>query len=429
MSIKILATADLHLGKASADVSGDFATTKNTWNTLVNWTIDNGVDVVTLSGDIIDRDNRYFEAVGPLQEGLEKLGENGIEVFIVSGNHDYDVLISILRNKKLDNVHLLGANGKWELLPYKTKTGETIQFVGWSFPSLTVRESAMTTWGKFTNYDNDYPLIGLLHGDVDTIDSRYNPLSLNELVKEEVDLWILGHIHKPNKLRDHTPQIWYTGSPHAMSAKETGAHGPMLFTVTGKQIIEERLLLSPVRYERINIDVSSCISMEELRDHIMTCLRADSVDKLTQLEKVSAIVYQVQLTGRHRNIKQVEQWAAHITDLNLSLETGTNLSVRKLSCNLAAEIGDLNELALQSSMIGQLAQTILAIQNETTTPFLEALMHDWFKKAQLLTDSGTYEPLGMHKKTDELSDAIARNYILTECNRLLNELTDQVKIA
>lgn len=429
MSIKILATADLHLGKASADVSGDFATTKNTWNTLVNWAIDNTVDVVTLSGDIIDRDNRYFEAVGPLQEGLEKLGENGIEVFIVSGNHDHDVLISILRNKKLDNVHLLGANGKWELLPHKTKAGETIQFVGWSFPSSTVMKSAMTTWGKLTNYDDDYPLIGLLHGDVDTIDSRYNPLSLNELVKEEVDLWILGHIHKPNKLRDHTPQIWYTGSPHAMSAKETGAHGPMLFTVTGKQIIEERLLLSPVRYERIDIDVSTCGSMEELRDHVMTNLRTDAEVKLIELEKVSAIVYQVSLTGRHAQIKQVELWGNNITDLNLSLETGTNLSVRKVMCNLAPDIGDLNELALQSSMIGQLAQTILAIRNKTTTPFLDDLIKEWIKKSEQLTNSATYQPLGIYKMTEELSDTIAREYILTECNRLLGELTEQVKIA
>lgn len=428
MPIRILATADLHLGKASADVSGHFATTKYTWDTLVNWAITQAVDVVALCGDIVDRDNRYFEAVGPLQDGLEKLGKNGIQVFMVSGNHDHDVLPGILRGRKLENVHLLGANGSWQLLQY-TKAGETIQFAGWSFPRLIVQESAFTGW-QLPGYDPNYPVIGLLHGDIDKPDSHYNPFRLSELIKQEVDLWILGHIHKPDQMRTHSPQIWYTGSPHALSAKEPGPHGPMMFTVeAGKPVIAQRILLSPVRYERLEVDVSTCTDMTELRDYIMTRLRADAENKLAQLEQVSAIVYQVSLTGRHARIKEVEQWAANITDLNLRLETDTNLSVRKLTCNLGAMIGDLKELALQSSMIGQLAQTILAIQNKTTTPFLEELMQDWFKKARLLEDTGTYEPLSRHKIIEELSDAMAQEYILTDCNRLLGELTDQVKSA
>jgi exonuclease SbcD len=165
MPIRILATADLHLGKASADVSGHFAATKHTWETVVNWAIAHAVDVVALCGDIVDRDNRYFEAVGPLQDGLEKLGKNGIEVFMVSGNHDHDVLPGILRSRQLDNVHLLGANGTWELYSY-TKAGETIQFAGWSFPRLIVQESAMTGW-QLPGHDPNYPVIGLLHGDID----------------------------------------------------------------------------------------------------------------------------------------------------------------------------------------------------------------------------------------------------------------------
>lgn len=426
MPIRIFATADLHLGKASADVTGHYATTKHTWESLVNWAISQAVDVVALCGDIVDRDNRYFEAVGPFQEGLEKLEKNGIEVFMVAGNHDHDVLPGILRNIKLPNVHLLGANGIWELFPY-TKAGETIQFAGWSFPRLIVQESAMTGW-HLPGYDPNYPIVGLLHGDMDNPDSRYNPFRLNELIKQGVSLWILGHIHKPEQLRAHSPQVWYTGSPHALSAKEPGPHGPMLFTIeAGKPVIAERIFLSPVRYERLDVDVSGCNDVMALRDHVMTMLRADTENKLAQLEQVSAIVYQVSLIGRHARIKQVEQWAANITDLAVRLETGTNLSVRRLTCNLAAEIGDLNELALQSSMIGQLAQTILAIQNKTSTPFLEELIDAWLKKARSLTDTGTYEPLRRHKITEELSNTMAQECILTECNRLLGELSDQVK--
>src|ERR1700744_3019899 len=113
MPIKILATADLHLGKTSADVSGYQASTKSTWAALVNMAIENEVDIVVLCGDIIDRNNRYFEAIGPLQSGIDRLREDNITVYLVSGNHDFDVLPQVVRRYSDDGVKLLGKNGVW----------------------------------------------------------------------------------------------------------------------------------------------------------------------------------------------------------------------------------------------------------------------------------------------------------------------------
>jgi DNA repair exonuclease SbcCD nuclease subunit len=78
MPIKILATADLHLGKSSADVSGLHASTKYTWQKIIDYCIHNQIDVLVLCGDIVDWDNRYFEAIGPLQKGFEDLYKHGI---------------------------------------------------------------------------------------------------------------------------------------------------------------------------------------------------------------------------------------------------------------------------------------------------------------------------------------------------------------
>jgi DNA repair exonuclease SbcCD nuclease subunit len=66
--IKAIATGDLHLGKRShiRDQSADKLSTRYTWNKIVEWCTGNSVDLLLLTGDIVDRDNKFFEAVGPL---------------------------------------------------------------------------------------------------------------------------------------------------------------------------------------------------------------------------------------------------------------------------------------------------------------------------------------------------------------------------
>ncbi|HYW95118.1 MAG TPA: metallophosphoesterase, partial [Bacteroidales bacterium] len=100
MAMKILATSDLHLGKRSSEVplTEKESSTRYTWEQIVDGCLNQAVDVVLLAGDIVDRDNRFFEAVGPLQAGLEKLDRAGITVIITAGNHDYDVLPAITGN-------------------------------------------------------------------------------------------------------------------------------------------------------------------------------------------------------------------------------------------------------------------------------------------------------------------------------------------
>ena len=195
--------------------------TKNTWFRIVDWSIRNRIDILALCGDIIDRDNRYFEAIGPLQAGFEKLRKAGITVFAVTGNHDYDVLSQIAGNNKFQFVHVLGLNGHWEIQTFE-KNKEKVQFVGWSFPNLHVTQDPTLTLSG-TGIDPNFPVIGLLHGDVGNMESKYGPITLNNLMNAPVNFWILGHIHKPQQLNVNTPQIWYPGSPHAMSAKSLGS--------------------------------------------------------------------------------------------------------------------------------------------------------------------------------------------------------------
>lgn len=425
MPIKILATADLHLGKTSADISGYLASTKSTWAALVNMAIENEVDIVVLCGDIIDRNNRYFEAIGPLQSGIDRLRENNITVYLVSGNHDFDVLPQVVRRYSDDGVKLLGKNGVWEIVTFR-KDNQTIQFAGWSFPTQYFRDSPLLSW-QFNDIDPNFPVIGLLHGDIEGKDSKYAPFRLGELMRAPVNLWILGHIHKPFEYSGQKPLVWYTGSPQAMSAKEPGLHGPLLFTITGDQFSVQHLGISSARYESLEVDVTGAEDEEQVREKIVTALEKDALQRQDELSNISFLIYQLEITGEHARIREVEHWAKSATDIRLPLNGDLEARVRKVDCYLRPALDDLKALAGQSSPAGILADTILAISEGRNTPFLDKLVHQWRQRATALNEAGVYLPLSDEERLSNVKDDNAKVYLQRECNRLLGELKSQDK--
>ncbi len=427
MAIKILATGDLHLGKKSSSVpeSAEESSTKFTWNRIVDWLIKNRIDILVLTGDIVDQDNRYFEAIGPLQSGFAKLKQADIAVYMVAGNHDFNVLPQIAGTGKYDNVHLLGINGEWEVETF-SKNGEQIQFVGWSFPNQFETRDPLLDFNGIS-LDSNFPAIGLLHGDVDTPESKYAPLNSRRFLKKSVNAWILGHIHKPQILRESDPYICYPGSLHALSSKEPGVHGPILLTIENKDDIEINWVpISPVRYENISIDITNSSDEESLRDTVTSGLLDDANTRIEELGEVSFLIYDVSLEGEHANIKDLEIWTRQIVeDYDHEIETETRLSVRKVFVNVRPKLENIDELAKQSTPAGVLAKTILAIRNEDTTEFLDKLVENWKQNYKKVISSGTYQPLHSTGRLDDKNDLEVRQYILYECNHLLGELIRQ----
>lgn len=421
-NIKILATADLHLGKSSADITEDHASTKFTLKKITQYCIAEQIDVLLLSGDIIDWDNRFFEAYGPLQEAFDMLGKHNINVYLVAGNHDYNVLPQIINTGNNAHVHLLGKDQKWEVQEF-TKNGQTIQFIGWSFANRYVHESAMLTWDASLLNPN-YSAIGLLHGDIDNMNSAYNPIHRKDLQNTDIALWVLGHIHKPQQLSNR-PQVWYPGSPQALSAKETGPHGFLLINILPDQTPQvAQVLISPVRYEDIEIDISGIRNEEELRSRIIKALEEDKNQIIMDLDQVESLVYHITLIGKSSLAKEITLWKTTVIDYNLRLETGTRVSVRRVDTQIQPEISDLQQIAKQSSPAGILANTILAIEEKRKDVFLDELMEDWIEKMNLSNQVGAYYPLH-NERIIENTPENARIALKNECNRLLGELMTQ----
>src|SRR6056297_438043 len=429
MPIKILATADLHLGRRSSSIpAGEKeGSTKYTWDRIVVWCINNHVNILALAGDIIDQENRYFEAIGPLQRGFEKLNNHGIAVYLVTGNHDYSVLAEITQSNHYPNVHLLGKDGKWEKKTYQGEEG-SVQFVGWSFPKEHVKEDPMKKFGQLEIDPNEIT-IGLLHSDADMPESKYGTVETNELKNAGLDAWILGHIHKPSKLNKEKPFIAYPGSPHALSSGEQGVHGPLLLKIEGKYNLQvSQIRLSPTRYENLQVNLESKDDENTVREKITAALFQRGQELINELDKTSYLVFDVVMKGNSTAVEELDTWTAGAKeDFQQKLETGTKIIIRKIANRVQPAVENLEELARETSPAGKLAESIIALEKGETTPFIDNLTKEWKKRQKKINKANTYFPLRKEEELSEPDDQTARAYLLKECNHLLNALMNQQK--
>ena len=229
------------------------------------------VDAFVFAGDVVDEDNRFFEAYGPLRENVEQLVAAGIQVFGVCGNHDVETLPRLAR--EIRGFKLLGANGQWEDAIIAGRSGPQVALRGWSFPTRHVVHS------PFLSERPKAPggvsaLLGVLHGELDVKDSLYAPFTRRELEAErEVRGWFLGHIHKPSLDASSERPIGYLGSLCGLDRSETGEHGPWLVEVTEAGALRiEQLPLAPLVWERVVLNASNWRDRANFESALMSAM-------------------------------------------------------------------------------------------------------------------------------------------------------------
>lgn len=423
MALKILAASDLHLGRTSADLpdNSTLKSVKNTLERLVNYALENNINVLCLAGDVVDEYNKYYEAVSPLQKAFEELNKKGISVYMVAGNHDYDVLKQMVRDN--ENVNLLGADNKWEIQVYNA--GEfSVQFFGRSFNKKHITTDPLESFPTEL-IKSDMPTIGLLHCDVNMPESEYAPVESDALLNTPLDVWILGHIHKPTTFSKHTPFAAYPGSLQAMSSAEPGPHGALLIDLESSgNINTQRLPLSPVRYETLQLDVAKSDTEAHIRDSIVNIIRKDANKRGEEMELPGFLVYDIIAKGEHAEPGKVLDWISPAKDeLDMSLTDFPELDIkiRKIHNEVQPSLADMELLAKEKSPAGKLASTLLTLQKGESNDFVEGLLSEWKTHFHRAKTFGTYRPLNIEEATDEE----AKRYIMQECKRMLGQLIIQ----
>ncbi|MBQ7256593.1 MAG: DNA repair exonuclease [Abditibacteriota bacterium] len=359
--MKILCTADLHLGNFSKKIPEKYNiedfTAEKAWYDIIDIASQNNYDAILICGDILDEDTSTFTSRQILNNGFEKLKDKNIEVVMIPGNHDKSRLSDLLSNTPYSFVHLIGCGCKWQRFDLN----------GLSIYGFGLDDDLKTNpfKRKLKNEDNkeiklkieDDKYIIMIHGDYNANekDNKYGPFkdSLNGDVINNSIITLIGHTHK----KEEKDKYVSLGSPQAFDFGEKGEHG--FWTLE----LDEKLdkvnfcfeSFSKVYYELVDADVSDFSD-----EHSLSSILNENLEC-----KHSLNLYKVNLIGnlsKEKHDKIREEMEENQSAVNGYV--AEDVYVSEFIDNIEG-VYNLGEMAKQPNAIGVVAEMILSIDDGT----------------------------------------------------------------
>ena len=352
------------------------------------------VEAVLLAGDVVDREDDFFEAYGALARGVKRLADADIGVIGVAGNHDVKVLPRLAN--EIPAFKLLGAGGQWEQTEI-AKGSEAVTIWGWSFPRNRVLQSPLPE----APFERHAGLnVGLLHCDRDAGASPYAPVTRSELERAGLDAWLLGHIHVPDALTAASPN-GYLGSLTGLHRGETGARGPWLISISRGSIAEvEHLPLAPLRWQRRDVAIEGIAEPEDARGRVLADLRALDEEIAAATHAPDAVGLDIRLCGRCRfGAAAVAEFPVDDRGVLFTGAGGTRYFIESISADTRPEI-DLEQLAQRGDPPGLLAERLLWLEQPDGHPEREYLVSLARKWLQDESHAPKWSGLGEPEETD-----------------------------
>ncbi len=425
--VKILFVGDMHLGRRASRIPGQAwdlggfgpqdINPLGAWRRVVQTAIDAKVQAVALAGDVVHQDDDLFEAKAHLEQGIRQLTAAGIDVVAVAGNHDTQVLPALA--EVIDGLHLLGPDGTWSSFT----VCENVRLTGWSFPARHHTTSPLQQTPPAP--EAGVVTLGLLHADLNAVRSQYAPVAAAELNQIGYQGWVLGHIHAPDPVPSlaaaHQP--FYLGSISGAIPTETGAHGPVLATVsTDGQVHWERRVLAPLRWEHREVPVDALACDSELKtnllNHLMHFISELDLGTDWATQDARALGLRLTLTGTHTLADAILQTANEFASDELTtLVDNRVVFIEKISSAVTVPM-DLETLAREADLPGLLAREILSLRNNdpASAPLLAQAR---------LAAAQVVGPPGLEQQP--WSDDELRTQLIQAGQRALNTLVNQTK--
>ncbi len=283
-----LHAADLHLdspfrglGKAPAEVRDRLReSTFAAFDRLMETVRRERLDFVVFAGDLYDAADRSLKAQLRMQRALNELAREGVQTFIVHGNHDP---VSGWQSK-LDwpeTAHVFGTEDV-ECRPAYRRDGLLAAHVyGISYADASVTDNLAS---RYRTTEGAPFHLALLHANVDgnAAHDNYAPCKLAELAGAGFDYWALGHVHDRRVLREY-PHVVYPGNIQGRSVRETGARGAYVVRVSAEgQVALSFRDVSDVRWRETDVAIDGAEREQQLKERLLAAVdgaRADAAGR------------------------------------------------------------------------------------------------------------------------------------------------------
>lgn len=331
----------------------------------------------------------YFESFGDFEAGLKELTNSNIPVYLVTGNHDFDVVPELLKNLSGYEISQLGDGGEWGQAIVSKAGRPVVQLIGWSYPTRHVDYSPLEQFNVEPR--EELTTIGVLHSSVDKADSLFAPVSSADLSKPGLDGWVLGHLHNPKLQRESGRFQLMTGTSQPLDPTETGGHGPWILTVSNQGVEEiEHCNLASLRYEKIEIDAGQVDRLEQVPARFYSRAN-DLLDGLNH-ENLRLLVLTLELTGRTAIFEELKTNRGRLIE-SFRRKTGSvNLALASVVNRTLPEV-NLEDVARGQSPPGALADLIVKLEQGSTDEIPDDLLETVRDKLNEAYYANAYEPL------------------------------------
>ncbi|MFQ6672166.1 MAG: exonuclease SbcCD subunit D [Candidatus Tectimicrobiota bacterium] len=257
--VTLLHTADVHLG-ASFPYLGPRGTDHRrqvveTFRQVVEEALARRVDLFLVAGDLFDSTAPSRTSVEFALAALRRLGEAGIPVVVVPGNHDHD-----------------GPEAVWRLVPFEEDVPGLRLLLGEGVVERTLPALGLTVVARptTTTTSPESPLrgvsgagreglvVGIAHGSVaggEGFGTGDFPITPEAIASSGLHYLALGHWHKPADHSRGGVTAWYCGSPEVLHPADVGAGRVLLVTVDEGGTVVEPLAVGRCRAESITLSV------------------------------------------------------------------------------------------------------------------------------------------------------------------------------
>lgn len=368
--LRLLCASNLHLGRATYGVPErlglDPARLSMTaaWDGLVDLARAETVDAVIIAGDLIDRENRRFEPLGPIERGLTALSRDGIPVIAVAGDEDVDALRALVTDAPDGSFRVLGRDGAWETVDITGRRGATFTIAGWSAPGRAIGGS---------------PVAGLeaavadavvLHGTPPGQGRGFAPIPADAVERGPARLWIAGAPMVPSIENVDGVTLLAPGSAAALSPVDVGPRGAWIVDFTVDDFDARQVPLGAIRFDHVDVDLTGANDDAEIERRVIGALhetldRAVEADVASHLAAVCAHLTLYGRSGAYSALPDQLDEIARTVDLQ---RDGVVLAITSVTNRVEPDI-DLGPLLERADPVGETARIIQALD----APDLDAM--------------------------------------------------------